>query len=120
MRARGVTTPLLIATASSSIDLNTVSSPGESSIRYMPDLMGAGFRAKGGAEEPDFTQLSRSGSMHFRSCRADRSCSLQPLCLRVESYRTINYLAHDRSATLVLLSAACLGGRKFGGMSHQK
>src|SRR6185503_12194104 len=46
MRARGVTTPLLIATASSSIDLNTVSSPGESSIRYMPDLMGAGFRAK--------------------------------------------------------------------------
>src|SRR3954469_19581177 len=46
MRARGVTTPLLIATASSSIDLNTVSSPGESSIRYMPDLMSAGFRAK--------------------------------------------------------------------------
>src|SRR6478735_5038981 len=88
MRARGVTTPLLIATASSSIDLNTVSSPGESSIRYMPDLMGAGFRAKGSAEEPDFTQLSRSGLMHFRSCRADRARSLQPLCLGWVSHRT--------------------------------
>jgi hypothetical protein len=30
-----VTTPRLIATANSSIDLNAVSSPGESSIRYI-------------------------------------------------------------------------------------
>src|SRR3712207_1646679 len=41
MRARGVTTPRFTATASSSIDLKTVSSPGESSIRYMPDPMNA-------------------------------------------------------------------------------
>src|SRR3954469_1478268 len=46
MRARGVTTPLLIATASSSIDRKTVSSPGESSIRYIHDPHeGRSFRA---------------------------------------------------------------------------
>jgi len=36
------------------------------------------------------------------------------------SYRTINYLAHERRATLVLVSAACLGGRRFVQKSHQK
>src|SRR6186997_726959 len=102
MRARGVTTPLLIATASSSIDLNTVSAPGESSIRYMPDLMSAGFRAKGGAEERDFTQLSRSGAMHFRSCRADRSGPLQRLCLGVEAPSNVNDLR--TTDTLLLCS----------------
>jgi hypothetical protein len=35
MRALDVTTPRRIATANSSIDLNAVSSPGESSIRYI-------------------------------------------------------------------------------------
>jgi hypothetical protein len=37
MRAREVTIPRRIATASSSIDLNAVSSPGASSIRYILD-----------------------------------------------------------------------------------
>src|SRR5215210_9360187 len=98
MRARGVTTPLLTATASSSIDLNTVSSPGESSIRYMPDLM----RCRGFERTVEVLRMQIP-----RNFRARVQCTFVHVVLAAEPscngcYRLRNLVLIGRYLRLVL------------------
>src|SRR6185295_3366940 len=97
----------------------TVSSPGESSIRYMPDLMSAGFRAKvvlRSAISRNFRARVRCTFVHAELTDLDTATVVFGGGGVIQRQR----LTHDRRATVVLLSAACLAGRKVVGMSYQK